>query len=216
MDAKEVKTGEVEELLADANTEDTGEEQVSSPETPEGAVNEVDEAVDAANAEGDTDSEPDWKDKYVRLHADWDNYRKRMDVERADERIRATERLMSDILPVLDDFSRTIDYAEKNGEGNLLEGVKAVSAKLDSALTKHGLVTIDPVGDAFDALTCQAVGTVEDSEAFDETVKEVYQKGYSLGRKVIRPAMVTITTGGEKRPSEPSEKREGADENGDE
>lgn len=195
-------------------------EDLTGEETPQAEVSECNAETDAAeNQDSDdkaknTDAEPDWKDKYVRLHADWDNYRKRMDVERADERIRATERLMSDILPIIDDFARTIDYAEKNGEGNLLEGVKAVSNKLDSVLLKHGLVVIDPAGEAFDALTCQAVGTVEDTSVFDETVKEVYQKGYSLGRKVIRPAMVVITTGGEKRTQEDEreEKSEKADD----
>ena len=54
--------------------------------------------------------------------------------------------------------------------------------------------------EAFDALEAQAVATVPDTEAFDETVHEVYQKGYRLGAKVIRPAMVTVTTGGPKRP----------------
>lgn len=196
-------------------------EDLTGEETPQAEVSECNAETESVENQDSDDKaknaepEPDWKDKYVRLHADWDNYRKRMDVERADERIRATERLMSDILPIIDDFARTIDYAEKNGEGNLLEGVKAVSNKLDSVLLKHGLVVIDPAGEAFDALTCQAVGTVEDASVFDETVKEVYQKGYSLGRKVIRPAMVVISTGGEKRASEDSdleEKSEKADD----
>lgn len=195
---------------------------ISGEETPQTDGTRSDAETDALdNQDSDdkvknADAEPDWKDKYVRLHADWDNYRKRMDVERADERIRATERLMSDILPIIDDFARTIDYAEKNGEGNLLEGVKAVSNKLDSVLLKHGLVVIDPAGEAFDALTCQAVGTVEDTSVFDETVKEVYQKGYSLGRKVIRPAMVVISTGGEKRASEDSDIEEKSEKTDDE
>lgn len=197
------------------------EQGLSGEETPQAEISESNAETDAVENQDPDDKaknaelEPDWKDKYVRLHADWDNYRKRMDVERADERIRATERLMSEILPIIDDFARTIDYAEKNGEGNLLEGVKAVSNKLDSVLSKHGLVVIDPAGEAFDALTCQAVGTVEDTSVFDETVKEVYQKGYSLGRKVIRPAMVVISTGGEKRKSEEAdieEKSEKADD----
>ena len=61
---------------------------------------------------------------------------------------------------------------------------------------------INPAGDPFDALEAQAVGTGPDEEAYDETVHDVYQKGYKMGKKVIRPAMVTITTGGPKRPKE--------------
>lgn len=189
-----------DELKSDTNIEDISGEDVSPEDVEQNVEANTTESPDTSSS--NADAEPDWKDKYLRLHADWDNYRKRMEVERADERVRATEKLMSDILPLIDDFARTIDYAEKNGEGNLLEGVKAVSTKLDSVLSKHGLIEIDPAGKPFDALTCQAVGTVEDSSVFDETVKEVYQKGYSLGRKVIRPAMVVITTGGEKRSPE--------------
>ena len=104
------------------------------------------------------------------------------------------------MLPVLDDFERSIAYATENGEAGLLEGVKAVQAKLMDVLVKGGVKVIDPAGEAFDALEAQAVGTVPDEEAFDETVHDVYQKGYKMGKKVIRPAMVTITTGGPKRP----------------
>jgi molecular chaperone GrpE len=61
---------------------------------------------------------------------------------------------------------------------------------------------IDPAVEPFDALQLQAVATVDDAEAYDETVAAVYQKGYKMGGKVIRPAMVTVTTGGPKRPAE--------------
>ena len=76
--------------------------------------------------------------------------------------------------------------------------------KLVDVLVKGGLVVLDPAGEAYDALEAQAVATVPDEEAFDETVAEVYQKGYKMGKKVLRPAMVTVTTGGPKRPKEES------------
>ena len=113
--------------------------------------------------------------------------------------VRATEKLMESLIPVLDDFARTVDYAETNGETGLLGGVKAVQTKLSDTLAKGGLVVISPAGEAFDALECQAVGTVDDPSVPDETVAQVYQPGYKMGTKVIRPAMVTITTGGPKR-----------------
>ena len=159
---------------------------------------------DSANKEAQKENEIDWQDKFVRLHADWDNYRKRVDEQRADERARATERLMSDLLVCVDDMTRTIDYATEHGEGDLLSGVVAVNNKFRDVLEKHGLVEIDPTGEPFDPIIAQAVGTVEDVEVFDETVRDVYQKGYRLGIKVLRPAMVTITTGGKKRPAEAS------------
>lgn len=141
----------------------------------------------------------EWKDKFVRLHAEWDTYRRRTAEQRTEEKATATEKLVEDLLPVIDDFERTIDYAEKHGEAGLLDGVKAVMSKLVDTLRKEGVEVLDPKGEAFDALKCQAISTLEDKAVPDETVAEVYQKGYKMGRKVLRPAMVTVATGGPKR-----------------
>ena len=173
-DAEVIEANEAGEL--DAELEQAAAEAVAS------AIEESEELA-AAKAEA-----ADWQDKYVRLHAEWDTYRRRM-----------TEKLMESLIPVLDDFARTVDYAETNGETGLLGGVKAVQTKLSDTLAKGGLVVISPAGEAFDALECQAVGTVDDPSVPDETVAQVYQPGYKMGTKVIRPAMVTITTGGPKR-----------------
>lgn len=143
----------------------------------------------------------DWQDKYVRLHAEWDTYRRRMKEQQKEDRARATEKLVSNLIPILDDFERTVDYAEANGEGGLIDGVKAVQTKLFDTLVKDGLEVINPVGEAYNALEAQAVATVDDPSTFDETVAQVYQKGYRMGNKVLRAAMVTVTTGGPKRPA---------------
>lgn len=149
----------------------------------------------------------DWQDKYVRLHAEWDTYRRRMKEQQKEDRARATEKLVSNLIPILDDFERTVDYAEANGEGGLIDGVKAVQTKLFDTLVKDGLEVINPVGEAYNALEAQAVATVDDPSTFDETVARVYQKGYRMGNKVLRAAMVTVTTGGPKR-SAPEETEE--------
>ena len=65
----------------------------------------------------------EWKDKYLRLHAEWDTYRRRMNEQREAEKALATEKLVTSLLPVLDDFERTIAYANDNGEAGLLSGV---------------------------------------------------------------------------------------------
>ncbi|WP_302961891.1 nucleotide exchange factor GrpE [uncultured Adlercreutzia sp.] len=184
-DAEVIEANEAGEL--DSELEKAAAEAVAG-------VIEESEALAAAKAEA-----ADWQDKYVRLHAEWDTYRRRMGEQREAEKVRATEKLMESLLPVLDDFVRTVDYAETNGETGLLGGVKAVQAKLTDTLAKGGLEVINPEGEAFDALACQAVGTVDDPSVPDETVAQVYQLGYRMGDKVLRPAMVTITTGGPKR-----------------
>ena len=191
--AEEAETEEAE-IVEDAQAAE--EDIVSEAE----AV--VEEAAAAATGELEKlrKEASDWQDRYLRLHAEWDTYRRRTTEQRAEEKARAAEKLVESMLPVLDDFERSIAYATENGEAGLLEGVKAVQAKLMDVLVKGGVNVIDPAGEAFDALEAQAVGTVPDEEAFDETVHDVYQKGYKMGKKVIRPAMVTITTGGPKRP----------------
>ena len=79
---------------------------------------------------------------------------------------------------------------------------EAVQTKLIDALKKGGLEVIDPAGEPYNALEAQAVQVVPDEETYEETVKDVFQKGYKMGRKVLRAAMVTITSGGPKRPKE--------------
>ena len=167
---------------------------------PEEAAPTNDELVAQAQAEA-----KDWQDKYLRLHAEWDTYRRRTAEQREQERVRAGEKLVEKLLPVIDDFERTIDYAEKNGEAGLIDGVKAVHNKFVNVLESGGVQVINPAGEAFDALECQAVATVDDASVPDETVHEVYQKGYKMGTKVLRAAMVTVTTGGPKRPKPESE-----------
>lgn len=179
---------------APAAQDEPVEAETVEAEIVEDAGPSADEQVAQAKAEAQ-----DWQDKFMRLHAEWDTYRRRTTEQREVEKSRATEKLVTSLLPVIDDFERTIDYATKNGEGGLFDGVKAVHAKLVDVLKKDGVEVIDPAGEAFDALEAQAVATVDDASVPDETVSEVYQRGYKMGTKVLRPAMVTVTSGGPKR-----------------
>ncbi len=185
---------------ADAASDVVKEAEEALEGQPEEAAPTNDELVAQAQAEA-----KDWQDKYLRLHAEWDTYRRRTAEQREQERVRAGEKLVEKLLPVIDDFERTIDYAEKNGEVGLIDGVKAVHNKFVNVLESGGVQVINPAGEAFDALECQAVATVNDASVPDETVHEVYQKGYKMGTKVLRAAMVTVTTGGPKRPKPESE-----------
>lgn len=162
----------------------------------------------------------DSAERLVRLQADWDNYRRRTAAERIAERERAAEKLVFNLLPVLDDMERACEHAAQNSADDVavmqfVEGVNAVHDKMLNILSKEGVEVIDPAGQAFDPLIHQAVGRVEDPESFDETVAQVYQKGYSMGDKIIRNAMVTVTYGGPKRPVDdqtPSSKEDTAQE----
>ena len=162
---------------------------------------EAEDAVGAAKQEA-----AEATGRLLRLQADWENYRKRTAAERLAEKERAAEKLVLGLLPVLDDMERASEHATANNadDENLMqfvEGVNAVHDKMVAVLAKEGVEVINPVGEAFDPLMHQAVGRVEDAEAYDETVAQVYQRGYTMGGKVIRSAMVTVTYGGPKRPT---------------
>ena len=150
-------------------------------------------------------------DRLLRLQADWENFRRRTAAERLAERERAAEGLVEKLLPVIDDLERAVEHASSSENAELaqfVEGVAAVHAKLVSVLEKEGVEVIDPAGQPFDPLAHQAVGREENAEAYDETVAQVYLKGYRMGGKVIRSAMVTVTYGGPKRPAEEPESSE--------
>lgn len=207
----------IQDEASDAKQESAAQQGGAAPEAADAAsdaVKEAEEVLEAQAEEAPTNDElvekaqaeaKDWQDKYLRLHAEWDTYRRRTAEQREQERLRAGEKLVEKLLPVIDDFERTIDYAEKNGEAGLIDGVKAVHSKFVNVLEAGGVQVINPAGQAFDALECQAVATVDDASVPDETVHEVYQKGYKMGTKVLRAAMVTVTTGGPKRPKPESE-----------
>ncbi len=205
-EATQVEEPAAEKAAAEAASDEAAEaeaEPAQEADPAEDAASKLQEEVDKAKAEA-----KEWQDKFMRLHAEWDTYRRRTAEQREAEKARASEKLVTGLLPVIDDFERTIKYATDNGETGLLDGVRAVRTKLVDVLVKDGVQVIDPAGEAFDALQHQAVATVPDDEAFDETVHEVYQKGYKLGEKVLRPAMVTVTTGGPKRPKEETSEEE--------
>ena len=207
----------IQDEASDVKQESAAQQGGAAPEAADAAsdaVKEAEEVLEAQAEEAPTNDElvekaqaeaKDWQDKYLRLHAEWDTYRRRTAEQREQERLRAGEKLVEKLLPVIDDFERTIDYAEKNGEAGLIDGVKAVHSKFVNVLETGGVQVINPAGQAFDALECQAVATVDDASVPDETVHEVYQKGYKMGTKVLRAAMVTVTTGGPKRPKPESE-----------
>ena len=154
--------------------------------------------------------EADAAARLVRLQADWENFRRRTAQERLAEKDRAAEKLVLSLLPVLDDMERACKHAAESNSDDVavmqfVEGVEAIHDKMYAALNREGVEVIDPVDEAFDPMVHQAVGREENHDVFDETVAQVYQKGYRMGDKIIRSAMVTVSFGGPKRPApEPS------------
>ena len=200
-----------EEMIAEAirRGEETAEAEIAADaqraaQERDRLQNELDSVSDQIEAAKQQAAEAN--DRFLRLQADWDNYRRRTAQERLDERQRATEKLVVDLLPVIDDLERAIEHADNLTDPaaqQFVEGVTAVCNKLVGVLNKEGVEVVNPVGEAFDPLSHQAVSQIEDTQAYDETVAQVYQKGYRMGGKDIRTAMVVVTHGGPKRPAEP-------------
>ncbi len=135
------------------------------------------------------------EEKALRYQAELINYRKRKDEETEKKLKYANEDLILEILPVLDNFERAIKMDDDNLEDEVsqfLSGMKMVYASLTKAIEKYGVKEIDALGKPFDATYHQAVMTEEVKDKDKDIVLEVYQKGYILKDKVIRPAMVKV------------------------
>lgn len=138
-----------------------------------------------------------WRDKALRATADLDNFRKRIARERDEERQRAHERIVRELLPVIDNLERAIEHVTAGGEvEQLLGGVVAVHKQLITVLEVEGVLLIDPLGQLFDPNKHEAVSQREDCEVPEHTVVDVPRKGYELAGRVVRPAMVVVSTGG--------------------
>jgi molecular chaperone GrpE len=129
-------------------------------------------------------------DRLQRLAAEFDNYRKRNARDSAALIERANERLVKELLPVLDDLGRALAAAEEHEEAKLEEGVRLVQRALADLLKKEGLAEIGTDG-KFDPHVHEALLS-QPSDAEEGSVIEVVQKGYKLGNKVLRPARVVV------------------------
>ncbi len=142
------------------------------------------------------------RDVAQRVQAEFENYRKRTSREVEDSRKRAGERVVFDLIPAVDNLERAIDHAMVDGRSSeLLTGVEMVLSQILDVFAKEGVTPVDPFGQAFDALKHEAVGQREDTEVPEGTVVDVFQKGYEMGERIVRAAMVVVSTGGPARES---------------
>ena len=130
-------------------------------------------------------------ESYLRLAADFDNYRKRVAREQVELTRRANERILNELLPVLDDLERALEAAAEHEEAKLEEGVRLVHRSLLGLVERHGLSEIETEG-RFDPHVHEALLTQAADSAEEGSVLQVLQKGYRLGDKVLRPARVIV------------------------
>ena len=142
------------------------------------------------------------KDKFIRAHAEMDNLRKRTEREKADTSKYAISKFAGDMLAVADNLQRAIEaFAQAGGEPDpqtkaLIEGVELTDSELSKALDRHGVRKIEALGEIFDPNFHQAVMEEENKDVAAGTVLRVFQEGYKIGDRVLRPTMVVVSRGG--------------------
>ncbi|MGN1114666.1 MAG: nucleotide exchange factor GrpE [Oscillospiraceae bacterium] len=130
------------------------------------------------------------KDKYLRLMAEYDNFRKRSAKERLEITDTATGNAVKEILSVIDNFERALDT--ETTDEKYKSGVEMIFKQFMEVLKKLNVEAIDPVGETFDPNIANAVNQIEDPELGENVVAQTFQKGYKIGDKVIRYAMVVV------------------------
>jgi molecular chaperone GrpE len=133
------------------------------------------------------------REQYLLAVADFENYRKRVEREKEDIVCFANEKLIHEILPILDNLERALGLElNKAGAESILEGVRMVSSQLHTVLGACGLKQVEAVGGPFDPKYHEAVGVLPSADHDEGTVISELQKGYSLKGKVLRPSMVHV------------------------
>lgn len=130
------------------------------------------------------------QDRMLRLRAEFENSRRRMDRERTEFVQYAASEAVTSLLPVVDDFERALKQESQDKE--YARGMELIYQRLTDTLKKLGLEPIDSVGQAFDPHMHQAIDKVETTDHEDHTILEEYQRGYNFKGKLLRPAMVKV------------------------
>jgi len=146
-------------------------------------------------------------DKLLRLQADFENFKKRLEREKVDFIRYANEGLIIRLLNILDDFERAIESAKNSNDSKtLFQGIEMIRRHFQEALEERGLNKIDPKGEPFDPEKHEAVMHIETDEYPEHTVVEVLRKGYGLNGKILRPAVVKVS---KKKSKDKENKQEG-------
>lgn len=172
---------ESEEISEEIIEEDTPAEEAPEEEAGESLEAKIKALEEAAAAD---------KDKYLRLLAEYDNFRKRSIQEKLNAFSDATSKAALEVISVIDNFERAM--AADCSDENYKKGVEMIYGQFLEVIKKLGVEEIDALGKEFDPNLHNAVSQVEDESFGENTVSQVYQKGYKLGDKVIRCAMVVV------------------------
>lgn len=161
--------------------EEVFEEEIKEEESAEDQVDSKEKEIE------------DLKDSLQRLQADFNNYRRRSEKEKSEISIYANEKMITEILPVIDNMERALDSSLEEKESSIYKGIELVLKQLVDTLNKFGLEEINAQDIEFDPNFHYAVAQEEAEDMESNKVIEVFQKGYKLSNKVVRPAMVKVS-----------------------
>ena len=192
---------EEKEAKAEAEKAEEGQEaaeECGCDEAADDKSSKADETKAAEPEKGDAkSSEEAESERYMRLMAEFQNFKKRAAKEKTDIHAYANEKLMNELLPVLDNFERALETKTDDSQSeelkNYAQGMELIFQQMKTALSNHGLKEIEALGEDFDPNKHSAVMTEETDEYESGKVSKVLQKGYELNGRVIRPAMVAVS-----------------------
>jgi len=186
-------SAELEEAMRQAEASHDARAAARKAQKGEGdpARAELEAALEAARNEA-----AEARDKYLRLAADFENNRRRSIKDREEAALYGHQNLVKELLPSVDNLQRAIDHARQGGEGSqegLLEGVELVLRELLAVLSRHGVSLVEAAGQPFDPAVHEAMAQVEDSTVPGNTVVQVFQDGYQLRGRLLRPSRVVVS-----------------------
>ena len=194
--AEEKERAAAEEVTEEAAAEETAEE--AGPEEAKTGDNEEERSGAGEEAEAEPEEKKDEppaeeqeSERYMRLMAEFQNFKRRAAKEKSDIHAFANERIVGDLLPVMDNFERALDTETEDVEA-YAKGMQLIFEQLKTALEKAGLKEIEALGLDFDPNVHNAVMTDNTEEYENDKISKVLQKGYKLNDKVIRPSMVAV------------------------
>ena len=180
-------------------------EEPQDPELTENRTTDQENPSGQPESDGGEEFSPDrensealqWKDKYIRLLADFDNYRKRVNRDLEESRKFANESLLKEFLPILDNLERALFHFDRSKEvapelKALGEGVRLTEKQFLELLEKFHVTRVPTRGSSFDPNVHEAMGFTPSDEHEEGMVVEVYQQGYLLQNRLLRPSLVTV------------------------
>lgn len=175
--------------------DDLPEDQVSlEPEADDAGLDNIEEKeADAGEASASRDVEGELREERLRMAAEMDNFKKRLQREHQEQMRYASEKVLSDLLPALDNLDLALQYgASHEACRDMMQGIEMTRKQLLDAVAKSGLVSVGAAGEAFDPAIHEAIGMEPNPDLEKGAVSKVLQRGYKLGDRLLRPAKVMV------------------------